>query len=121
MEAIEVLARIFTTCHSIALDFNEQLFQEYRQYFDKGKSFLYPWFEQMMSKGKIKYFPLQNLTLVNCPISNDDMKFVDLAVSLPTPRTIITGDPDFLDKKENPEFLQRSIKIVDLEEARKML
>jgi len=117
-QVLQLLGKILSNCHSIVLDYDEDIFEEYRRHFDKAK-FLHQWYREMLSKGKITHRPMQNLPL-NIYLGNGDKKLVNLAASTPD-RIVITGDSDLIDNKTHSDFVSHGIAILSLEEACAML
>jgi hypothetical protein len=113
-EALELLGKMLNNCHSIVLDYDEMVFVEYRRFFDAAK-FLHKWYREMLSKGKIIYRPVQDLTL-SFYLSSSDKRLVDLAASTPD-RIVITVDSDLTDKKMHDDFVSRGISILDFRDA----
>jgi predicted nucleic acid-binding protein len=117
-EAIEVLAGILNKCHSIVLDYQSMVMAEYDTYFLKDK-WLQDWFKLMQQKRKVLNRPMNQIAL-NTYVSDDDKKFLSLAISTPD-HIIISGDSDFIDKKDDPDFVSRHIKVFTVKEARRWL
>lgn len=117
-KAAEVLAKILDNCHSIVFDFNKKVMEEYAPYIAKEK-LLQEWYKEMVKRGKIQWRPDNDVSLT-VYITDDDMKFVRLAVSLPSPRIIISGDSDFTKLKHHTDFVSRGIRIMCMEECNEL-
>lgn len=115
LKATDVLTKILKNCHSVVFDFNNEVMHEYEPYINKQK-WLEKWYKEMNKQGKIKLRP-DNAIALTAYVTDDDMKFVRLATSLPGPRIIISGDSDFTNLKQHPDFVSRGIQIRSLDDC----
>jgi hypothetical protein len=89
---------------------------EYEPYISRER-WLGKWYKEMVKLGKIQFRP-DNDVVLTAHVTDDDRKFVKLAMSLPNNRrVIVTGDSDFTRLKKHPDFVSRGIEVWDLDEC----
>ncbi len=111
-KAVELLARIVSQCHRVVLDYDGEILSEYSRHI---RGFVGEWLQMVMKyPQKMQYRPRGHVPLSN--FDPADVKFLEVAVNTPH-RIVVSGESDFLTKKEDPQVLSQEIRILDLGEA----
>ena len=113
--AIHLLYRIYDKCHTVVLDLENKIFNEWKGYlFSRDVTIL--WYTAMRARGtKFDYREGREIKLSTFP-DPENIKFVELAATL-SPKLIITGDSEFINWGKGEEARKYSIEIWDIGEA----
>jgi len=113
--ALQLLSTIYTNCHSVVVDEDGEIFDEYERFIRREDS-LAKWFISMSNEPR-KFIsrPRAHLEL-GINFDPDDLKFLEVAINSPH-RIIITGDSDFLTIRNEEQIRNLGIRILTVEEA----
>lgn len=112
---LQLLSTIYTNCHSVVVDENGEIFDEYKRFMRREDS-LAKWFISMSNEPR-KFIsrPRAHFEL-DIAFDPDDLKFLEVAINSPH-RIIVTCDSDFLKIRNEEQIRDNRIRILTVEEA----